>query len=192
MWAPSHWTVFKAWSHHWLIQWAQDSWILKLNCPVYSQYLAGFLARFFTLLPYFQIFGEHHSHVFFRWYFIWFKVLYFTNRCCAYVYCCPDCQNADGDEIIGIAAYTESGRMCQAWIANEPHPHPYHDNSTYPEKSVRAAGNKCRNPAIGWWSGRVWCYTTDPSVKWEHCDVPFCSSECTYLVVLRLFNSWNN
>ena len=31
--------------------------------------------------------------------------------------------------------------------------------------------NFCRNPDGG---VRVWCYTTDPEMRWEFCDVPFC------------------
>ena len=30
--------------------------------------------------------------------------------------------------------------------------------------------NYCRNPDSE--DGGVWCYTTDPDVKWEYCDVP--------------------
>ena len=31
--------------------------------------------------------------------------------------------------------------------------------------------NFCRNPDGG---VRVWCYTTDPGMRWEFCDVPIC------------------
>ena len=49
----------------------------------------------------------------------------------------------------------------------------------YSDGSVIAAGNKCRNPDSGWDIG-VWCYTTDPNVRWELCDVPVCpvDGEC--------------
>jgi len=45
-------------------------------------------------------------------------------------------------------------------------------NAMYPDGSVAAANNYCRNPdgsAVG-----LWCYTTDPSVRWEPCDVALC------------------
>ena len=32
----------------------------------------------------------------------------------------------------------------------------------------------CRNPSG--WSGGVWCYTLDPAVRWEVCDVPLCQT----------------
>ena len=31
-----------------------------------------------------------------------------------------------------------------------------------------------RNPSG--WSGGVWCYTLDPAVRWEVCDVPLCQT----------------
>jgi len=46
----------------------------------------------------------------------------------------------------------------------------------YPDVSVSAAGNKCRNPESNFYAG-VWCYTTDPDMRWEVCDVPLCPEE---------------
>ena len=47
------------------------------------------------------------------------------------------------------------------------------DASIFPDNSIEAAGNKCRNPDKG---EAPWCYTTDPNTRWEHCDVPMCDS----------------
>ena len=34
--------------------------------------------------------------------------------------------------------------------------------------------NFCRNP--GGTTELPWCYTTDPSVRWQHCDIPRCEN----------------
>ena len=51
-----------------------------------------------------------------------------------------------------------SGRKCQKW--NEQYPHE-HDQPAWDH-------NYCRNPDSE--DGGVWCYTTDPNVKWEYCS----------------------
>ena len=46
--------------------------------------------------------------------------------------------------------------------------------------------NYCRNPDSE--DGGVWCYTTDPKVKWEYCDVPGLSFSYTILLDLLIFS----
>jgi len=77
---------------------------------------------------------------------------------------------------MGDVDTTVSGRTCQAWTLDSPHRHLYDSDSMYPDGSVSAAGNKCRNPDSNYHEG-VWCYTTDPNKRWEPCDVPLCG-EC--------------
>ena len=72
------------------------------------------------------------------------------------------CYLGNGASYEGGATLTVSGQVCQAWASTTPHSHGY----TYlPE-------NHCRNP-----DGEPgpWCYTTDPSRRWELCDVPLCA-----------------
>ena len=78
---------------------------------------------------------------------------------------------------MGNVNTTVNGRTCQRWASDYPHANWFRGNKMYPDGSKRAAGNKCRNPDRNWNEG-VWCYTTDPRVRWEACDVPLCSGEC--------------
>ncbi|XP_019622202.1 PREDICTED: hepatocyte growth factor activator-like [Branchiostoma belcheri] len=79
------------------------------------------------------------------------------------------CQVGNGASYRGTLAVTETGRTCQRWDRQSPHSH----NRTprnYPAGDL-AGNNYCRNPD-GWQA--LWCYTTDPASRWEHCDLPVC------------------
>ena len=64
---------------------------------------------------------------------------------------------------------TVAGIPCQNWNKQEPHRHSLLE--TYP--GLAKAENYCRNP------DRIpsgpWCFTTDPSVEFQSCDVPLCN-----------------
>ena len=72
---------------------------------------------------------------------------------------------------MGTKSTTVSGRTCQAWASTTPHNHGYHDGQ-FADGSRLAAQNYCRNPDP--WPDGLWCYTTDPGVRWELCSVPLC------------------
>ena len=76
-----------------------------------------------------------------------------------------DCQEGNplGVSYSGSTNVTASGRNCQVWAASQPNEHDFTDVGEH---------NRCRNPN-GDVAG-VWCYTTDPDKKWEHCSVPIC------------------
>merc|ERR1719386_211696 len=61
--------------------------------------------------------------------------------------------------------YTSSGRKCLNWITQ----------GTY-TGTTEGIGNHeyCRNP--GGSKERPWCFTQDPNVEWEYCDVPECAN----------------
>ena len=65
-----------------------------------------------------------------------------------------------GHNYRGKQNVTESGRTCQMWSSQTPHSHT--DNGE---------GNYCRNPDG---KAKPWCYTTDPDVRFEMCDIPLC------------------
>ena len=77
------------------------------------------------------------------------------------------CQSASlsGRDYRGSENTTEDGLPCQRWNESEPHEHAFTQEGDH---------NFCRNP-IGAPAERVFCYTTDPSTRYQFCSVPFCS-----------------
>jgi len=90
---------------------------------------------------------------------------------------CPECRQTElGLEYMGTLSQSVSGRTCQAWASDTPHvPNSFSQNDTnYPDGSRAAARNYCRNPdsdPVG-----LWCYTTDPDMRWEVCNVRPCAT----------------
>ena len=90
---------------------------------------------------------------------------------------CPDCKQTQlGREYMGTLSQTVNSRTCQSWASITPHvPNSASQNdANYPDGSREAAMNYCRNPdsdTVG-----PWCYTTDPNVRWETCNLPSCGT----------------
>ncbi|XP_035665404.1 uncharacterized protein LOC118408651 [Branchiostoma floridae] len=80
------------------------------------------------------------------------------------------CQIGDGVSYRGTVSVTVTGKTCQRWDSQTPHSHDT-TPANYPSSGL--VNNYCRNP--GDWTG-VWCYTTDPSTRWELCAVPVCGT----------------
>uniref|UniRef100_A0A4W5N5F3 Plasminogen n=1 Tax=Hucho hucho TaxID=62062 RepID=A0A4W5N5F3_9TELE len=79
-----------------------------------------------------------------------------------------DCYVGNGADYRGMVTETISGKRCQSWSSMIPHSH----NKTpqvFPKADLRR--NLCRNPDG---DRAPWCYTTDPSVRWEICSVDRC------------------
>ena len=76
---------------------------------------------------------------------------------------------------------TRSGLSCQPWFSSDPHPQTLPEN-VFPE--MKAAGNKCRNP--GGTEALPWCYTTDASVRWQHCDIQPCGEYINLCLIMNL------
>jgi len=72
----------------------------------------------------------------------------------------------DGSDYRGTINKTKSGKTCQAWDAQFPHQHT-RTHLNYPEAGL-GGHNNCRNP-----DGETgpYCYTTDPDVRFELCNV---------------------
>ncbi|XP_071505680.1 plasminogen-like [Diadema antillarum] len=72
----------------------------------------------------------------------------------------------------GFANKTVNGRTCQKWTSQTPYPHTLLQD--YPNIGL-GDHNFCRNPAEGDWA---WCYTTDPSMRYEYCDIGRAQPTC--------------
>ncbi|XP_056620636.1 plasminogen-like [Triplophysa dalaica] len=82
-----------------------------------------------------------------------------------------ECMHCTGEDYRGKISITESGYTCQRWDSQTPHQHDY-ILLFLPEKNLME--NYCRNPSG---EPRPWCYTTDPSKRWEFCSIPRCKTE---------------
>merc|ERR1719387_2271026 len=78
---------------------------------------------------------------------------------------CDETLEGDGTDYIGCQQHTVSGLTCQNWEADWPHSHSF--NALSVPDAPLGDHNHCRNPD-GDPSG-IWCYTTDPSTRWEYC-----------------------
>ncbi|KAK9531254.1 hypothetical protein VZT92_010689 [Zoarces viviparus] len=81
-----------------------------------------------------------------------------------------DCYEGNGSSYRGVSSESISGKRCQSWSAMTPHNH-QKTPQNFPEGDLRR--NLCRNPDG---DRAPWCYTTDPSVRWEYCNLEKCST----------------
>ena len=77
-----------------------------------------------------------------------------------------DCQqkSTSGRDYIGEANTTVDGIPCQRWSETQPHDHKFTHVGDH---------NFCRNPN-GAFKSQVWCFTTDPEVRYQNCPIPLC------------------
>jgi len=117
--------------------------------------------------------------------------MHVEDRWPLHVYCfyCKGCrEDKAGRGYIGQVNTTVNGLQCQQWSSNTPQvPNPSYTDNRFPDGSRAAAENYCRNPDATWLKG-VWCYTMDPDVRWEPCDVPECGKSQSPSLLLRYFN----
>ncbi|XP_056620632.1 plasminogen isoform X1 [Triplophysa dalaica] len=82
-----------------------------------------------------------------------------------------ECYEGDGSSYRGVMSETISGKKCQFWTSMEPHKHSKTPQN-FPKGDLRR--NMCRNPDG---DRAPWCYTNDPSVRWEFCKIDRCGSK---------------
>jgi hypothetical protein len=73
---------------------------------------------------------------------------------------------SDGSDYRGSKNKTKSGKECQAWDSQFPQQHT-RTHLNFPDGGL-GGHNFCRNP-----DGETapWCYTTDPVLRWEYCNI---------------------
>jgi len=82
-----------------------------------------------------------------------------------------ECSYINQRDYRGTVSTTRSGKKCQPWDSQAPHHHDFHGEKY---KYAGLEANYCRNPGSPGVGSpkRAWCFTNDPEVRWEECDVP--------------------
>ncbi|XP_028148238.1 tyrosine-protein kinase transmembrane receptor Ror2 [Diabrotica virgifera virgifera] len=80
-----------------------------------------------------------------------------------------DCVKGRGRFYQGKVNLTKDGIPCQRWDSQSPHTH---DSPPHIFPELKNAENYCRN--TGAEEKRPWCFTTNPNIRWQHCDIPRC------------------
>lgn len=71
-----------------------------------------------------------------------------------------------GDDYFGTVHQTKNGIPCQTWSELTPHSHSYNTK-------LKDQDDYCRNPTAPG-DKFPWCYTIDPDIRWDFCDIPRC------------------
>ncbi|XP_038663339.1 prothrombin [Scyliorhinus canicula] len=69
----------------------------------------------------------------------------------------------------GTLNVTLTGKHCQAWSLQHPHRHNFTADEII---SASLDGNYCRNPDDD--EDGAWCFTTDPELEVDYCDLNYC------------------
>ncbi|KAG8583052.1 hypothetical protein GDO81_008263 [Engystomops pustulosus] len=80
-----------------------------------------------------------------------------------------ECYTGNGETYRGTTYMTISGKLCQEWNSMLPHIHSKTPDK-FPDKGLEK--NYCRNPDG---DKGPWCYTTDPGLRWEYCNLKKCT-----------------
>ncbi|XP_072017805.1 plasminogen-like [Amphiura filiformis] len=93
--------------------------------------------------------------------------------------CDPECftNTFEALNYRGSVSFTRNNQTCQKWTSHTPHSHQHITPGLYPEAGL-GDHNYCRNPFDD--PNGPWCYTTDPDVRYEYCDVGEPSTVCNY------------
>ena len=89
-----------------------------------------------------------------------------------YVHSEASCVKGRGRFYQGNVSVTKDGLPCQRWDTQQPHPHNRPPLNIFPE--MQGAENFCRN--AGGEEPKPWCYTADPRVRWQHCNIGQCGT----------------
>ncbi|CAG0880043.1 unnamed protein product [Cyprideis torosa] len=81
-----------------------------------------------------------------------------------------------GNLYLGFKNVTVSGRSCRPWNDEDIE---YESTNFKDEDRKNAWKNFCRYPPAleASWKQAVWCFTLDPEVPWDYCDVPRCPTD---------------
>jgi hypothetical protein len=80
-----------------------------------------------------------------------------------------DCYVENGADYVGLMDFTRSGRKCKGWLDEGTGMGKDYTPAT---EGIGSNHHYCRNPEGE--RDMPWCYTVDPEVEWEYCEVPQC------------------
>ncbi|NWV64471.1 PLMN protein, partial [Malurus elegans] len=83
------------------------------------------------------------------------------------------CKRGIGTDYRGTEAKTWRDIPCQMWAEKIPHK-PNYTPEKYPNAGLEE--NYCRNPDED--EKGPWCYTTDPAIRFDYCNIPECEDQC--------------
>ena len=92
------------------------------------------------------------------------KISEFLANLCSLMKC-SETMSGNGQDYLGCQSRTKNGLTCQMWSEQYPHSHSFLAD-WYPSAHV-GDHNFCRNPDG---DTTIWCYTTDPGMRWEYCE----------------------
>ncbi|XP_045165015.2 asialoglycoprotein receptor 1-like [Mercenaria mercenaria] len=87
----------------------------------------------------------------------------------------------------GLQTTTYEGHVCQRWDSQKPHSHSRNNIRKFPETRLADAANYCRDPDE---EGIPWCYTTDPDIRWQYCDIYKCPGGNWWIGMVILERKW--
>ena len=80
-------------------------------------------------------------------------------------------RTSTGDEYIGHLQHTFDGKQCVLWEEVESELQ-YVNDAAFPDNSVKAAKNYCRNPLLH--KTGPWCFTDIAQKHWGFCNISYC------------------
>ncbi|KAH7638363.1 tyrosine-protein kinase transmembrane receptor ror2-like protein [Dermatophagoides farinae] len=102
-----------------------------------------------------------------------------------------DCIEGRGRFYQGTVNVTKHGIPCQRWDSQLPHAH---NRPPFVFQEIWHSENYCRN--AGGEEPLPWCYTNDPYVRWQHCDIAPCEPkndhDNNYESSIRILHGNNN
>jgi hypothetical protein len=86
-------------------------------------------------------------------------------------------KSTKGTEYRGSENKTQSGLKCLNWTQQVKSARGIGWHTGYPNAKLKGIEdhNYCRNPDNE--PNGPWCYTTDPNVRWEYCDISYCKNK---------------
>ncbi|CAH0550624.1 unnamed protein product [Brassicogethes aeneus] len=93
-----------------------------------------------------------------------------------------------GNDFMGVITQTRSNRTCDVWYQSvwENVDRVIYNDTLFPDVKLGNAKNHCRNPSRN--IAGAWCYTTDPEIIMDACNVRDCEKPEECIVITKATN----